>query len=416
MLRLSLSHTAPVVSATTLLAAVLVGCPAETLTGDTAQDAGAPSSVSDAADAPQGPREADGSDASSAARPTHTGLVSVQDISIANLPAAGHGLTVNVFFQAARPPAFEETPGDVTGCRAWTYDVATAPPPADEDHGAIALAGVRGGPLTCRFAPGRGYVCPTAAGSAVIALEAASGGAARVSVVGASFTAADVGRYLAVTGATGAPNNGAFAIVAAPSSTELVIGNPRATAETFTSTYTVLAGAGPVPNDVYEPFDGNTPVHVGLTPGGGHAFDAMDVALAPGAAFELDGPSRAKLVEVPVTGESLTLACEACGKADGTIVRLSTTDGDVAGLSPVAMPAPKRKSVEIQCVALGTGTVTVPAAAMALVRAANDASPITRVRTAFMRDGLAVRSNEAVRAPNRIALAVGRGVLGFTTR
>jgi hypothetical protein len=33
-----------------------------------------------------------------AALPTHTGLISIQDVSIANQPAAGHGLTVTALF------------------------------------------------------------------------------------------------------------------------------------------------------------------------------------------------------------------------------------------------------------------------------------------------------------------------------
>lgn len=407
MLRLPFSNVALVLTVATMSSSFLAGCPAERGTGEaTLADAAAPA-LADAA----APALVD----AAPARPTHTGLVSVQDISIANVPAAGHGLTVSVLFQAARSPAFEEKPGEVTGCRAWSYDVAAAPPPVDEDHGVLALGGLRGGALTCRFVPGRGYACPTAGGSAVVTTEAASGAATRIAVAGAAFTAADVGRYLAVSGATAAGNNGAFAIVAVPSPTEVVVGNPRATAETFTTTYTVLAGAGPVPNDLYDPFEGVAPVDVRLTPGGGMAFEAAGATLAPGSSFALDEASRARLVDVPVTGESLTFACADCGTADGTIVRLTTTDGDVSGLSPVAMPAPKRKSVEIQCVALGTGSVTVPAAAMALVRAANEASPVTRIRTAFMRDGLAVRSNEEAPA-NRLALAVGRGVLGFTTR
>jgi hypothetical protein len=51
---------------------------------------------------------------------------------------------------------------------------------------------------------------------------------------------------------------------------------------------------------------------------------------------------------------------------------------------------------------------------MELVRAANAVSPITRIRTAFMRDGMAVSTSKAPRPPNTTYLVTGHGLLGFT--
>jgi hypothetical protein len=51
---------------------------------------------------------------------------------------------------------------------------------------------------------------------------------------------------------------------------------------------------------------------------------------------------------------------------------------------------------------------------MELLRKAHAASPISRVRTAFMRDGIGSIVNDAPSPPNRVVLATGRAVVGFT--
>lgn len=352
-------------------------------------------------------------DAGKPARPaTHSGLVSVQDIAIANLPAAGHGLTVTAILSAAVAPDYEEVPGAIEGCRVFTYDVDAKPQPPEEDHGALRVEGARGGNLECRFVPQRGYACPTAAYSGNASIEASDAGV-MLSLPGAAFSANDVGRYVQVTGSGVPANTGAFAILAAPSPTSVAIANPRAVPESFAGSFSVLAGAGPTPADLYRPFEGVS--GVGLDLAETAVFAAPKATLRPGDPFVLDDASAKTLVAVPLDGSAITLRCATCGTADGTIVRIQTTDASVAGLSPVAFPAPKKKSVEIQCVRLGTGEVTVPAAAMDYVRRSHLASPIARIRTAYMRDGLAVHTAPAPMPANRIARAVGRGMLGFTS-
>ncbi|MEY4513902.1 MAG: hypothetical protein RLZZ450_6024 [Pseudomonadota bacterium] len=268
---------------------------------------------------------------------THTGLVSVQDITIANLPASGHGLTVNAFLTQAVAPDYEEHPGQVTGCRAWAYDRVDKPPATQEDHGVLNIAGVENGPLACAFSSERGaYWCPAIG-------ERAAAASASVSVVHESG------------------------------------------------------------------------VTLSLVPDGDSAFDGVEATLTPGAAFNLDSATNATLQNLPLRGDAVSLSCRECGAAEVTIVRITSSDGDLTGSSPVAMPAPKQKSVEIQCVALGSSTIVVPAAAMQLLAETHRLSPATRVRTAFMRDGLRVVTNQPPRAPNQLVLAVGHGVLGFTT-
>jgi hypothetical protein len=395
-------------------AIVLPGCPMSDDPAGPAPPASGPAEAGSSSPEPL----ADGGqvDGATIAPATHNGLASIQDIQIANLPQAGHGLTMTFLLNPAVPPDYEERPGEVSGCRAWAHDATSNPPPPEQDHGAIRVEGVKNGPYTCQFLASRGYVCPTTApASGSLVTGAANAGAASYSVPGAAFSANDVGRYLQVSGATTAANNGAFAIVGVVSPTEVMVANPRATAESAAAvSYVVVAGAGPTPNDLFQPFVAGTKVTVDIARGGAGAFDVPPTALTPGAPFVLDATMTDRLQHVPVTGEALTLSCADCGTADGTIVRITTTDGEVAGLSPVAMPAIKRKLIEIQCLALGTGSVTVPAPAMDLLRQAHAASPITRIRTAFMRDGLAIATNAPPKAPNRIAFAVGRGVLGFS--
>ena len=266
-------------------------------------------------------------------RPTHAGLVSVQDIRIANLPAAGHGLTVSVLFNAARAPDYEEKPGALDGCRAWSYDLTEEAAPPLEDHGALALKGLDGGPLTCRFVKDRGYLCPTASGTGSATLTAAESGVSRVTLTTSALGAADVGRYLNLRGATTSGNSGAFAILGVSGPTEASLLHPRATAESFAATFSVLAGAGPVPNDLSQPFKSGGPVAMALAPSGGAAFAFPETSLQPGEPFTLDDASAARIAAVPVTGAAMTLGCASCGKADGTTVRITTTDADVTGRS-----------------------------------------------------------------------------------
>jgi len=409
---------------------VLAGCPEENST--TSNPPVSPKPVDPTVDGGGASSEDAGKtleDAGALAVPaTHTGLVSIQDISIANLPQAGHGLTVNAFLTPLVVPDFAEpAPDGISGCRAWSYDLANGkPPPPEEDHGELRIDGIKNGALSCRFVPQRGYVCPTgSSGATARAVEVRTTAGAPVAnlvIDGGAFAATDVGRYLSLSGATSAPNNGAFAIVGVVSATEVVVSNPRAAAETFQGTYTVLAGAGPTPNDLYDPFTANTPVNVQLVPNATAKFqiDPGVASISPALDFTLDDASKARIMNIPVSGEAITLGCASatCGTAQGTVVRITATDADVTNASPVAMPAPKRKLVEIQCLRIGADAasqqVAVPAAAMNLIRDAHAVSPITRIRTAYMRDSFAIATAKAPNPPNIAYVLAGHGVLGFT--
>ncbi|KYF55586.1 hypothetical protein BE08_45850 [Sorangium cellulosum] len=352
--------------------------------------------------------------------PTHGGLISIQDISIAGAPQAGHGLTVQVLFTAAKPPSYEESPGQPTGCKGWVYDAQDNPPPPLTDQGVITISGLAGGPIECRF-QGSSYVCPVHSGAGQATVTAGETGTAAYAVGGAMFSAADVGRTLRVDGAAKRGNDGAFPIVAVESSEVAVVVNPDATDEAFAATYVVLAGAGPVPGNPSDPIASGDEIVVAIEPGGSMAFKVPDLGpVVAGEAFELDDASLALLGAVPLDGAPMTLGCggqgEGCGAAQGTIVRITSTDGDVQGASPFAMPPPADKQVEIQCIVLGgDGSITVPAEAMELLHEAHQASSISRIRTAFMREGVASATNTAPDPPNTVHALVGHGILGFTS-
>ena len=348
---------------------------------------------------------------------THAGLISIQDISIAGAPQAGHGLTVQAFFTAARPADFEEQRRNVFGCKVMAYDVEREPGPVESDQGPLRIDGIQGGQISCVFAAGRGYVCPTTSGSATVQVNT-DAGASSYALEGVTLTAADVGRYLQVAGASSAQNNGAFAILGVAAEGSVVVANPAAVAESFAGTYTVVAGAGPTPRDLYSPFRADSQVRVALERGGGKDFDAFEVEIEPGSALVPDRDTLERLRQIDPQAGELSLSCEGeggdCGTAAVTIVRINTTDGDIAGLPPSAMPRPRKRAVEIQCAEADTGTLHVPAAALAYLRDAHVASPITRIRTAFMRDGYAFASNGAGKPDNRTIIVAGHGVIGFT--
>lgn len=345
---------------------------------------------------------------------THSGLVSIQDISIANLSQAGHGLTVQAFFTPQRAPDFiEAIPGTPFGCQASAYNLDDAAAPPQQDHGQLEIEGLNGGAIQCQFSAARGYICPTASGSGRVQISAG-----RYMLDGLTLTAADVGRYLQLLGASKADNNGAFAIIGVDADGGVALANPRSVAEELDGQYTVLAGAGPTPNDLYEPFIADTRVRVRLSPNEEAAFDAFDVQIEPGSELTLDTESAQQIVAVEPKAEALELGCDGpggtCGSAAASVIRITTTDADTTGLPPTIMPPALHWAVEVQCAFPDAKRVRVPSAAMALLHKAHERSPITRIRTAFMRDGFAQAGTQAPKPANSTIIVAGHGILGFS--
>ena len=383
--------------------------------------------VEPSADAAVDPDPDAGADAGAAS--TAIGIISIQDQVIHGFPAAGHGLSVRADFTApGRPPDFDEMPGQPTGCKAWLYDMQDDPPPAlAGDEGTVTVAGTAAPvPDGCVFNGSDGYTCPVASGRAAATVTPMDAPAALYDIAGLALSDDDIGRHLRVSGDGEHPgNDGSFPIVAVPGPTSAVVVNAAAAAGEFAASYTVVAGAGAAGLPLDSPRDpvrDDDQVTIGIVPGGRMDFDFPDTApIDAGDAFTLDAASDAILSAIPVDGSAFSIGCSgeggACGEAFASIIQLETTDGDTDGAPPFALPPPVDKKVIISCASLGaSGRVDVPAAATALLRAADRASPTTRVRVAFMRDGFQAASNPPPLPPNPVRIVAGHQIVGFTDR
>ena len=384
----------------------LLGCPRDD-TDDVPSDAGTPAS-------------------------THTGTISIQDRRLLGAPHLGHGVSVLVDMSTApRAPDHDDAPGQLTGCKVWVYDIESDPPPRPAgDVGTLSVEGTSAnlGP-GCVFQDGAGYVCPTAAGQGEVVLEHAAAGTgappntARVSISGAAFRPDDSGRYLSLRGASGA--SGSFPIVSVMSATEVRVAKaPGTNPAPSSGTYQVLAGAGPVPGTPADeapgdPLRDTDQVRVRLTPGNDSPFRFPETTVAAvGGAFTADTATLGLLDHVPLDGRAFRLGCAGeggqCGTAELTIIQLQTTDGPTAGLSPFALPPAKRRQVVLTCIQPGAmGFVDIPAEASALIARAHAESPITRIRTALMRNG-AVLTKNPTPPDNTVRVVAGHQLIGFT--
>lgn len=364
---------------------------------------------------------------------THAGTISIQDRKLLGAPHLGHGLSLLVDMSTApRAPDYDEEPGQITGCKVWVYDLESDPPPQPAgDVGTLTIEGPSAslGP-GCVFQEGAGYVCPTATGQGEVVLEHAAPGTglpsntARVSISGAAFGPDDAGRYLHVRGAPGA--SGSFPIVSVTSATEVLVAKAQGTDPApSVGTYQVLAGAGPVPGTPEDeapgdPLRDSDQVRVRITPGSDSPFQFPETTVAAiGSAFTPDTATLALLEQVPLDGRAFRIGCAGeggqCGTAEFTIIQLQTTDAPTAGLPPFALPPEKAKQVVLTCIAPGErGYVDIPAEASSLLAQAHAASPITRIRTAFMRNG-AVLTKNPTRPDNTVRVVAGHQVIGFSS-
>jgi hypothetical protein len=352
---------------------------------------------------------------------THTGLISIQEASIPALPAAGHGLSVRIDLnQVTRAPDFEEVPGQLAGCRAWLYDMAQDPPPsASGDEGRITISGTEEPvPQGCVFEPG-GYVCPAGRldlrGAHVTPNQDGTALFDMPSAVVSEELAS--GRYFRQDSAS--PSNARFPVLAIPSKSSLLLHAPGLqAADIREGSATLLAGAGPVPNNPRNPLLGGEQVTVGLeaNPTGNFSFDA--VTLKAGADFRPDAPTLELLESFPVEPRAQILSCAGldgeCGEAQASAVSITTTDADISGLPALAFPLAVRKQVFVLCGVLGgDGSVVVPVGVMQLIERAHQESAITRIRVAYMRDGLVTVENPPPAPANPITILVGHQKVGL---
>lgn len=274
---------------------------------------------------------------------THTATISILDVRVNTaVGAVGDALGSGGQVVASVTPAEGDVPGVVdavgqifdnrdatgVGCAAFVWDLtASQLPPVTENHGTVTITGSAATIPPCNFV-GSDYACvaTSGAGGATSAitpdpdLDGAGGNPAvttlsTITVVGASFSAADVGRYIKISGATHYRNNGAFPIVgfsATPAPT-LIYGNPPAAAQVDLTgvTYAVVAGAGPVPTGTDFLADTDS-VTVALDAPNGDPFEdfTTDPAVGVGDNFSLTPTSSTLIHSIPVDGTTFTLGCD----------------------------------------------------------------------------------------------------------
>lgn len=358
----------------------------------------------------------------------HEGSISIEDLSIQNDPELGHGLQVSISLTPLDPqaPIYEEIPGSPLGCKAWVYDLTMGQiPPSTDDEGTVNITGAAGLTIPpCTFVAALGgYACidvgSTGAGMISVTDDSALGGAippgtALVQVAGATFDGNDLGRYVSLTGGSAA-NTGSFPIVGNGMTADtIIIGNPgAATQAAFSGTYTTVAGVGPAPAPGEPALADSDTLNVAITPGGGNHFSFAPANVMVGDAFTLDSTSQNAITNVPIDGSPITLSCATgcgAGSAFGSLIVMQTTDNVIPPGAPAYyMPPPAAKVGLVRCTGVGTGTVTVPAAAMAAIQ---QAVP-SRVRTTFFRVGYAPVANPD--STNGINIIAGHAIAGFTT-
>jgi hypothetical protein len=405
--------------------AVLTACGALAAVGcgdDSSGDVDAPPRI-DAEPVPDGTPAPDG--AVDGAVETFSGTIAIAEVTVAGVPALGQGLTIDIDFigGGAVPPVLEEMPASPLGCKVWEYTPAQAADPG-LDEGAVALTVTDGEPLLpdCTYVPARGYLCRGANGTGgeIVSLDPTMG-LWRYTSPQITNAGEQLGRYLVISGAATAANNGAFPIMSFTAADTIVFLNPTAAAEVLpaTATFTALAGAGPIPT-VGDPgfIDDTDELTVALTTGGEGDFESFTRAFTTAAGgigddYQLDDASRTGIRAIPVDGSAFSLSCEGaggtCNTAIGSVLTITTTDAPIAGLPAYVMPPPTTKQVRIRCATIGSGTVDVSSAASAFLMTAG----ATRIQASFLRANLQTAGNSGP-VPANTNIVAGHAVAGYT--
>jgi hypothetical protein len=383
----------------------------------------------DADTTPDAPGAPDASIDATAA-PSYSATISIQEVSVNGVPQVGQGLQITASFNqngAVGTLLFDEMPGSPLGCEVTEYTAAEAAADVGLDEGALTITSTDGDPIipTCTFIPTRGYMCIGGAGAGGTISAGPMAGLWVFTDTEVMNSAEQVGRYISISGAVNAGNNGAFPVVAAAGANSLVFAsaNPATMAETLpgAATFTLVAGAGPIPGAVSPGFlEDDDIIQVDLAPGGGNHFDPISetfpaTVAGVGDEFTLDTASQMTISQIPTDGSAFTIGCDgaggSCNTAFGSVMTITTTDGDVTGLSPLTMPLPTTIRRVIRCAAIGATHVDVSDTVSAFIQS----SGATRIQVAFLRDGLQQGANSVSTTVATWNVVAGHGVIGFTT-
>lgn len=359
---------------------------------------------------------------------TYLGTLDVYEAKVLDPGSAGtfygQGIVARLRFIAAdlATPVLEELPGSPLGCKAWSLTPAQAAvvvPGLDE--GPLLIRSPAGGaPLvpTCGYVPG-GYRCAEpstdSAGGTIAAGVGAFAGAAVLSDVDVTYAAANTDdRYLEISGASAAANNGRFPIIGRVDANTIAFVNPGFVAETLapTARHANVAGIGPIPG-VPDPgfLADDASLDVVHTAGGGNhvpPFTATLPAGSVGDSFALAPAELARLNAIPRDGTPFAFTCAAAdcpaSSANATQLEVVATDGPTAGLSPFAMPPPTSQLVVIRCSVVGATEVAVPMPYSAFLTS----SSLTRIRTTYL------RANLMQTGLTNVSALIGHAIVGYS--
>lgn len=372
---------------------------------------------------------------------TYSGTITVLEASVLGVPQLGQGLQISATFwhdQEAVAPVLDTAPGSPIGCKVYEYTPAQVGYlDVGIDEGVVTVTVDNATPPPpdpalppCGWVAGVGYMCPDATQSTGGILQGVPDSASPGNCLPGLLMLTDLdlpftfavtdGRYVSFlnTGVALLPDGltvpivnkiGGAAPLPPPDST-IVFPHTSITTTTCTppmnldaaGVHLTLGGVGPQPvcgtgQGCPDPgmMTNDADVAVTLTAGGGQhipTFTAnFDPPAGPGDDAALSAASLPIFANIPMDGSAFTIGCDSAvdcgaGTGDGVVLAIETTDGSIAGLSPLTMPPIVTKRVYIRCAALASSTVDVPATVSAYLSAANTGA--TRIQTTFIRGEL----------------------------
>ncbi len=390
-------------------------------------------------DAPDNTPDADTTPDAGQPVSTRSGTVAVTDITLVDSAAAEadwfRGAVVTVSYVVDPPvkaPDFTNIVPPGVGCSVTNFNLGGGDSlPAPQDEGAVTITG--DGlltPLAPCAVPGTGlpYACLFGGGATAVGDTFTLNGdnqTATVSIAAGSFdatTKSESGMFLSTTGFTDPtagmgdldPYNGAFPILDVPTSTTLVVGFPTAAAlppgTTTGGTFAIASGAGPTP--AKRPFlDAASNLMVSKAAGTEvEAIPATGLEIG-GDGFRPDDATLGLMRSMPVASTSgISYSCAGaggtCGTATGTVVSITATNADLAGVTnPFTLP-PGANIVSVSCRAFGD-TVMVPTEVLDVIEAITP----TRIQTTMFRADFALAGNAD--GTNGTGMVAGLGHTAF---
>jgi hypothetical protein len=359
----------------------------------------------------------------------YKGTVSVAELVASNpegvaAGVSGAGVVVSFTEQDNIIAPHPDFPNNIGECQIKIIDANAE---QNTDGGDVAITGTNVGDFTCSYqATPDSYECSLddagASGTMLMADTVLDGGNGQVNatitltIPNADFSGATyTGQHIRLEGFATAEANGVFPIVAQPAATTLVlanvnlvgVGNHSLTAD---SPYKTLVGEKPAPGGL--DFLGAGAVTLAKA----EATDAPAIAtsiIPLGDGFTLADDS-VDAHEIPASGD-VKFSCDDaqngdCGDGEGTlqgIVVFGETTDTTLPTGPTAtfsdMPDPTTQYARFQCSGIGMKSITMPAAALALIMGTTP----TRIQTTV------TYTNGELDGNNTYVMANGR--VGFTT-